>query len=934
MIMPLFLRRLRATKGLALFDYALLMSVFVALTVGFVAVSSGVLERGLDTTQRDFAQVDSLDSSVGPVEVSTPVLGLAPGAPASAVQHQPYAFGFGRFLTLPAGVDGASMVWSLQSSKPLPPGFVFDSQTGVLSGTYTGGGMDTFVLTVSVDNGVYRASQTYAWTVREAGLFLRPAVLAALEPDTPYRVSFGAFLEVPDSVAPGSVVWTVESSTLPEALVVAGTPPVVAGTYTGAVPAGGVITLRVDAGPYTARQSYTVSSARLYLRADDGLVLASQAPSFVGFDALLEHDSTVDPLRVEWSLTALDADGLPTVLPEGVGFEGARMTGPIVGLESAQARVRALATYGSWSTTRDYAVRITGRGLALSGAVLEGAPAYTYRSVALGSFLQVATDVDPASVVWSATGDVPPGFVVDPQTGLLTGRLRQSAGGVFAFTVRASLPDGRAASAVFEWSFSAVGGSSPTDLPLARYGVPYQGALGEAVVGHNPTGWQWSVAYLPEGLVVNTATGQITGTPVSLEDRLAADNKPVLLAVEAHDGAGLIDRWTVPLSVDGLFPFRVTSGGDNNCALDERGKAYCWGRGTTAGMVGNAGYLNANATAPVAIQSQPGPFVDIDMSNTTVCAREKSGQIWCWGANTYGQMGAGTTSAGEVAPVAANQASMGLGVTEMSVGQTHTCAISAAAEAWCWGAGNAGRLGTGKKAQELTPAKVVQTTGMTAPIARISAGTTSSCAVDVEGVAWCWGRGDNGRLGDGRIVSVLVPVRVDATEMGPVQDISMGNSHACAVSQAREVWCWGDVSNMLLGAAYEGDQLRPIRVSAPGMGLMDRVVTSQIYTCAYRIGREQDPGAAWCWGQQTNGRLGNGSTVAGFVGPHAVQQSPAEGPLLGVDAGVAAGSGSCAWTATRKAHCWGRAAYGRLGDPAQTSDAGSPVAVAFPAIVP
>ena len=204
----------------------------------------------------------------------------------------------------------------------------------------------------------------------------------------------------------------------------------------------------------------------------------------------------------------------------------------------------------------------------------------------------------------------------------------------------------------------------------------------------------------------------------------------------------------------------------------------------------------------------------------------------------------------------------------------------------------------------------------------LAAGSDHSCAV-ADGKAYCWGNNSAGQLGDNTTTTSKVPVAVDAT--GPlagrtVTGIAGGNLHSCAVADGK-AYCWGNNSNGQLGDNTTTTSKVPVAVDTTGP-LAGRTVTAitagGFHSCAVAEGK------AYCWGYNSNGQLGDNTTTTSKV-PVAVTAAP--GVLAGKTAtALAAGyMHSCA-VADGKAYCWGNNSAGQLGDNTTTTSK-VPVAV-------
>ena len=184
------------------------------------------------------------------------------------------------------------------------------------------------------------------------------------------------------------------------------------------------------------------------------------------------------------------------------------------------------------------------------------------------------------------------------------------------------------------------------------------------------------------------------------------------------------------------------------------GGAFCWGEGGN-GRLGNGANLDANA--PVQVVDNMGTAISgvtqISAGGAHTCAVVEGGAL-CWGENGSGQLGNGSTSDAN-APQQVN--GLASGVTHISAGAHHTCAVMNGS-AFCWGGDRSGQLGDGggSNANANTPQQV---DGLTSRVTQISAGGSHTCAV-VDDAALCWGRGEGGQIGDGMETQRNTPVKV------------------------------------------------------------------------------------------------------------------------------------------------------------------------------
>ncbi|MGC4175712.1 fibronectin type III domain-containing protein [Demequina sp.] len=276
------------------------------------------------------------------------------------------------------------------------------------------------------------------------------------------------------------------------------------------------------------------------------------------------------------------------------------------------------------------------------------------------------------------------------------------------------------------------------------------------------------------------------------------------------------------------------------------------------------------------------------------CAVRENGLVYCFGANSEGQLGRNDTSVHlNVAPVynVSNAAAV--------YGSAyHVCAVLEDRTAECWGDGGYGRLGNGTSSgyQSATPV-----TGLT-KISTMALSRFATCAVRQDGSVWCWGYGGFAQF-PGTVSNQTTPYKIPG--LSSVVQIAVGDEHACAIKVDRSVWCWGMNTSGQLGDGGVSESLVPKKVA----GLTDAVaITAGYYTtCAVRSG-----GGVVCWGHNPNGLTGTGLPASVVGTPTAVRNvTGATGVTLG--AGTA-----CAWGAGT-VKCWGAGASGQRGD-AQLAD--------------
>lgn len=282
------------------------------------------------------------------------------------------------------------------------------------------------------------------------------------------------------------------------------------------------------------------------------------------------------------------------------------------------------------------------------------------------------------------------------------------------------------------------------------------------------------------------------------------------------------------------------------------------------------------------------------------CAVLSDGTVWCWGRNTWGNLGDGTLQQDRPFP----RQVVGLGGAErvaasLSSARTHTCAVLADGGVACWGAGNSGQLGDGEAENALAPVRAKDLTGAT----QVAVGGTHTCAVTTSRALWCWGEGSSGQLGYGDEADLFVP----AVVLDDVASVSAGLSHTCAGRSERmgqrTMSCWGYNQDGQLGVG--GFQPKTTPTAVVGLTSVALTAAGALHTCAAPA-----QGAASCWGKGAQYRLGTGVVSAEAV--------PREIPELVDVRWLALGARhSGAVLASGEALLWGDNAKGQLGNGTQ-----------------
>ncbi|WP_259185561.1 hypothetical protein [Rhizobium sp. BK176] len=239
-------------------------------------------------------------------------------------------------------------------------------------------------------------------------------------------------------------------------------------------------------------------------------------------------------------------------------------------------------------------------------------------------------------------------------------------------------------------------------------------------------------------------------------------------------------------------------------------------------------------------------------NNGHTCVVMNTGGVKCWGINAYGQLGNGLTASSTV-PV--DVSGLGSGVSIVAAGSMHTCAVLADGTGRCWGRNDAGQLGNGLNTNSSVPVVIK---GLTGIVALKAGGDNTSkmatCAVTGSGGLKCWGSNSDGQLGNGTTTASNVPVDVSGLTSSVV-NVATGNRHTCATLSSGAVNCWGWNSNGQLGNGTTTNSSLPVSVHGFSTG-NTAIATGYQHSCAITA-----QGSVKCWGGNGYGQLGNSTTT-------------------------------------------------------------------------
>ncbi|RYF52310.1 MAG: hypothetical protein EOO38_00625 [Cytophagaceae bacterium] len=234
---------------------------------------------------------------------------------------------------------------------------------------------------------------------------------------------------------------------------------------------------------------------------------------------------------------------------------------------------------------------------------------------------------------------------------------------------------------------------------------------------------------------------------------------------------------------------KIISGNNHKCALMSNSTVRCWGL-NNHGQLGDG--TKVNRDEPVAVVGITGA-VDLSIAHESTCALLSDQTVKCWGKNNWGELGSGALTAESLSPVTVVGVS---NATSIKAWYASTCVVLGDKTVRCWGSNTYGRLGDGTTTDRSTAVNP----GLTG-IVKMSVSGTHSCAITMTGALYCWGADSAGQLGQGSInneskVPILVPTVTN------VIDIATSEYSTCALLSDQTVKCWGYDGSGRTGAGY------------------------------------------------------------------------------------------------------------------------------------
>ncbi|RWS12697.1 E3 ubiquitin-protein ligase HERC2-like protein [Dinothrombium tinctorium] len=348
---------------------------------------------------------------------------------------------------------------------------------------------------------------------------------------------------------------------------------------------------------------------------------------------------------------------------------------------------------------------------------------------------------------------------------------------------------------------------------------------------------EWSVSWLSHGIIYgwgHNHRGQLGGV----------DGAKVKLPTPCE-----------ALSV--LRPIQIVGGEQSLFAVTSEGRVYAMGYGASGRLGIGSSDSVSNPTLIEGLQHVFVKKVAVNSGGKHSLALTADGDVYSWGEGDDGKLGHGNKSSLDRPKLI--EALCGKGVVDIACGGAHSAAITANGELYTWGKGRYGRLGHGDSEDQLRPKRVEALLGhFVIDVACGSGDAQTLCITEDDDSVWSWGDGDYGKLGRGGSDGCKIPMKIDTLTSLGVMKVECGSQFSVALTRSGSLYTWGKGDYHRLGHGNDDQHVRkPKKVMALDGKKIVAIAVGSLHCIAVT-----DCGDVYTWGDNDEGQLGDGSTIA------------------------------------------------------------------------
>jgi alpha-tubulin suppressor-like RCC1 family protein len=325
----------------------------------------------------------------------------------------------------------------------------------------------------------------------------------------------------------------------------------------------------------------------------------------------------------------------------------------------------------------------------------------------------------------------------------------------------------------------------------------------------------------------------------------------------------------------------VSLGLSHSTAITSEGRIFTWGR-NQYGQLGDGSTTNRNTPTDITGQldfNTGESITGVSLGAVHSSVVSSAGRLFTWGQNDYGQLGNGTTTYGSIPTDITGQFSLIAGetLTSVSLGSYHSSAITSGGRLFIWGQNSYGQLGNGTGTTLTTPTDITGHFNLIAgeTITRVSLGFSHSSAITSEGRLFTWGFNNYGQLGDGTTTYKLNPTdimgRFSLGSDETIVSISLGHSHSIAITSEGRLFTWGWNQYGQVGDGTTTDRYTPTEITSQFISYTGETITG-VSLAGSLSSAITSEGRLFIWGQNDYGQLGDGTTSSSSVPKHIVSE--------------------------------------------------------------